>query len=253
MSRLLTGYAIYYNKVHHRVGHLFQNRYKSILCDRDEYMLPLIRYIHLNPVRARKINFGFLEKYLWTGHVEIIKENQNYKIIKREEVLGYFGGKKTTALSNYLAYVREGLEMKEDYSGGGLIRSAGGLQAIMDRRKDAREMSDERILGDGSFIKMAYKILDKEDKIKDTVHDRASLMKKISNYYNVDFEELKNIRNKNVRKGRSVAIYLLSKYCHQTITEAGALFGIKQSGASSAMRRGKDLCVKEKIEEVLFN
>jgi REP element-mobilizing transposase RayT len=49
MRRLLTGYAVSYN---HRHGHLFQNRYKSILCEEDSYLLELTRYIHLNPLRA---------------------------------------------------------------------------------------------------------------------------------------------------------------------------------------------------------
>jgi len=53
MRRLLTGYAMYFNRKHNRVGHLFQNRYKSILCQEDAYMLELVRYIHLNPLRAK--------------------------------------------------------------------------------------------------------------------------------------------------------------------------------------------------------
>jgi len=52
MRRLLTGYALSYNLRHHRCGHLFQNRYKSILCEEDPYLRELIRYIHLNPLRA---------------------------------------------------------------------------------------------------------------------------------------------------------------------------------------------------------
>ncbi|HOP40769.1 MAG TPA: transposase, partial [Geobacteraceae bacterium] len=52
MRRLLTGYAVVFNLRHERAGHLFQNRYKSIVCDSDAYLLELVRYIHLNPVRA---------------------------------------------------------------------------------------------------------------------------------------------------------------------------------------------------------
>ena len=52
MRRLLTGYAMGYNRRHRRVGHLFQNRYKSILCQEEPYFLELVRYIHLNPLRA---------------------------------------------------------------------------------------------------------------------------------------------------------------------------------------------------------
>lgn len=53
MRGLMTGYVGYFNRRYHRSGHLFQNRYKSILCDRDAYLTELVRYIHLNPVRAK--------------------------------------------------------------------------------------------------------------------------------------------------------------------------------------------------------
>ncbi|ALC15781.1 hypothetical protein DSOUD_0995 [Desulfuromonas soudanensis] len=52
MRRLLTGYAVSFNRRHKRCGHLFQNRYKSIVCEEEPYLLELIRYIHLNPLRA---------------------------------------------------------------------------------------------------------------------------------------------------------------------------------------------------------
>jgi len=52
MRRLLTGYAVNFNRRHKRFGHLFQNRYKSILCQEDLYLKELVRYIHLNPLRA---------------------------------------------------------------------------------------------------------------------------------------------------------------------------------------------------------
>jgi putative transposase len=53
MRRVLTGYAIGYNYKHRRSGHLFQNRFKSILCQEDPYLKELVRYIHLNPLRAK--------------------------------------------------------------------------------------------------------------------------------------------------------------------------------------------------------
>jgi putative transposase len=52
MRKLLTGYVVNFNRRHKRYGHLFQNRYKSIICEDDPYLLELIRYIHLNPLRA---------------------------------------------------------------------------------------------------------------------------------------------------------------------------------------------------------
>ena len=59
----LTGYAQAYNRRHQRHGHLFQNRYKSIVCEEDRYFVELLRYIHLNPLRARLVRtLGELER-----------------------------------------------------------------------------------------------------------------------------------------------------------------------------------------------
>lgn len=55
MRRLMTGYAMNFNKRYKRTGHLFQNRYKSVVCEEDPYLLELIRYIHLNPLRAKLV------------------------------------------------------------------------------------------------------------------------------------------------------------------------------------------------------
>ena len=69
MLKLLTGYAVTFNRRHRRVGHLFQNRYKSILCQEDSYLLELVRYIHLNPLRARLVNsMKQLDRYKYCGH-----------------------------------------------------------------------------------------------------------------------------------------------------------------------------------------
>ena len=61
MRKLLTWYAQYFNRRHKRIGHLFQNRYKSILCDEENYLLALIRYIHLNPVSIIKKHEGMID------------------------------------------------------------------------------------------------------------------------------------------------------------------------------------------------
>ncbi len=78
MRRLLTGHAMYFNRKHNRVGHLFQNRYKSILCQEDVYVLELVRYIHLNPLRAKTIpDLKFLDKYTYSGHAAIMGKKKN--------------------------------------------------------------------------------------------------------------------------------------------------------------------------------
>lgn len=252
MRRLLTGYALYYNKERKRAGHLFQNRYKSILCDSDDYLLPLIRYIHLNPVRVKKVVFTGLRRYPWTGHNEIMDRNKKERIIARDEVLSYFGKTESMAAKAYDEYIEDGIGQSEDYRGGGLIRSGGGLQAVLCQSRDEREMYDERILGDGGFVESVYNRLDIEDGLKTKIKDINKLLKRISDYYDISKVDLLQSWSKKVREARSVAIYISYKYMGLTITKIGKIFGIKQSGASSAMYRGKTLCANGKIEEKLI-
>jgi len=69
MRRFLTGYAIAYNRRHGRHGNLFQNRYKSTICEEDVYFRELVRYIHLNPLRSKLVrSLAELDRYVWCGH-----------------------------------------------------------------------------------------------------------------------------------------------------------------------------------------
>ena len=80
MRRLLTGYAVSFNKRHRRWGHLFQNRYKSILCQEETYLLELTRYIHLNPLRAGLVkSLSELDRYDYTGHCFVLGKREKKK------------------------------------------------------------------------------------------------------------------------------------------------------------------------------
>ncbi len=73
MRRLLTGYVVNFNRRHKRAGHLFQNRYKSIVCEQEPYLLEVSRYIHLNPVRGEIVpGLPALRRYPWTGHAALM-------------------------------------------------------------------------------------------------------------------------------------------------------------------------------------
>jgi len=127
MRRLLTGYALWFNRTHCRHGHLFQNRFKSILCQEDIYLLELVRYIHLNLIRARLVkDMDELDRYPYCGHSVIMgKVNNSWQ--DTEEVLGMFGEKVGAARRAYRAFVEKGIAegRRQDLTGGGLLRSAG--------------------------------------------------------------------------------------------------------------------------------
>ena len=155
MRKLLTGHALWYNRRHRRSGHLFQNRYKSILCQEDTYLLELVRYIHLNPLRARMVrDMTALDKYSFSGHGVIMGRNGN-NWQDSDAVLRLFGEKVSDARRQYRAFVEKGIALgkREDLIGGGLIRSHGGWANVKAmRRTKIFEKADERILGDGDFV-----------------------------------------------------------------------------------------------------
>lgn len=101
MQGLQQSYTQYYNRTHRKVGHLFQGRYKAIICDKDKYLLALIRYIHLNPVRAGLVRRP--EKYPYSGHRGYLI-NDTPKILEPGRVLRVLGGKK-----RYEKFVLDGI------------------------------------------------------------------------------------------------------------------------------------------------
>ena len=156
MRRLLTGYAVSYNLRHRRHGHVFQNRYKSIVCDGDSYFTELVRYIHLNPLRVELIkDLKELEKYPYCGHRTIVGTQRN-PWQDCASVLAQFGKRESEAKEAYRRFVAQGVALgrrPELVGGGGLIRSAGGwFEVRSQRQRGARQLSDERILGSGEFV-----------------------------------------------------------------------------------------------------
>ncbi len=155
MRRLLTGYVIGFNRRHGRRGQLFQNRYKSIICQEEIYLRELVRYIHLNPIRAGIIqSLDELRSFKYCGHSALMgKTKREWQ--DTDYVLGYFGKSKGKARKEYESFVKAGLDQgrREELTGGGLIRSLGGWTEAREVLKSGvHVMSDERILGDSDFV-----------------------------------------------------------------------------------------------------
>ena len=125
MRKLLTWYAQYFNRKHRRTGHLFENRYKSILCDQDNYLLALIRYIHLNPIRANIVTtVEQLDSYPWSGHRTLIGKAK-HPWMDVDYALSEFGATRRRAINEYRRFMQEGIAQGRlpELTGGGLIRS----------------------------------------------------------------------------------------------------------------------------------
>jgi putative transposase len=175
MRKLLTGYATGYNRRHKRHGHLFQNRYKSIVCEEEPYFLRLVSYIHLNPLRAGLVtSLEELERYPWSGHAVVLNRIR-HEWQDRGYVLGYFSQRESAARQGYLQFVAEEIDRgrQPELTGGGLIRSIGGWSEVKSlRKRQEKQYSDERILGSGEFVK---EILDDvEEAVKERLPAKAA-------------------------------------------------------------------------------
>ena len=107
MQVLQFRYTRYFNKRYRKVGHLFQGRYKAILCDKEAYLLELIRYIHLNPLRAGIA--GDPAEYPWTGHRGYLLKGKA-DLIDSGMVLSLFSRKRSLARKQYRQFVSDGMD-----------------------------------------------------------------------------------------------------------------------------------------------
>jgi REP element-mobilizing transposase RayT len=194
MRRLLTGYAVYFNRRYRRHGQLFQNRFKSVICQEDIYFKELVRYIHLNPVRAKVVdNIRELNEYPFCGHSALMgKFNRPWQ--QTDYVLKFFGHKVSDARKNYVQYVQSGFEQgrRPELTGGGLIRSPGGWKAskkIRSRGQD-RIKSDARILGDNDFVaqmlRQANEKLDRHYQLKSRGYDLTRVEERVMEIFGIE-------------------------------------------------------------------
>ena len=247
MRRLLTGYVVSFNRRHKRRGHLFQNRYKSIVCQEDIYLRELARYIHLNPVRAGIVkDLTQLNKYAYSGHSAIMgKVERPWQDVKY--VLGFFGKRIKSARNEYLSYVKAGYDQghREEFSGGGLIRSLGGWSEIAKTNVMAgiHTKSDERILGESTFVSdilsLANEKYERKYELKQRGYDLTRVAMKVSEIFNIEADEIlsKGKQQKKV-KARSLFCYWATNELGVSLTELAIKIGISVSAVGYSVERG---------------
>ena len=102
MQALQTSYTLYFNRRHGRTGHVFEQRYKAMLVDKDNYLLQVSRYIHLNAVEAKLAERP--QDYRWSSYGSYLK-GKGIAGSKAESVLDYFTGSKSRRVEQYREFV----------------------------------------------------------------------------------------------------------------------------------------------------
>ena len=222
MRRLLTGYAINFNLRHKRQGHLFQNRYKSIVCQEDSYLLELTRYIHLNPLRAGLVSdLKALHDYPWTGHSSLMNRiNRPWQ--QTDTLRSYFSDAKHKAIKQYEKYIQAGIPQgrRPELVGGGLIRSQGGWSQVLSLRKKGQQpQADDRILGNGDFVEQIWS--EAKDREKETLRWKAKV-KDLKTLANVVAKKI-GISESELRSAsrKSIVSYARRGFCWLAVGKMG--------------------------------
>ena len=211
MQGLQTAYTKYFNRKHRKVGHLFQGRYKAFLVEKESYLLELVRYIHLNPIRAKlEEKVG---EYPWTSHQQYLgMEKKALAKVEKEEILKMFGS--TSRVKAYSKFVLE----------------AGGEGF----REDFYETSGWQVLGDEGFeARMLAKVGERPAKPLRLRMGIQEIWTRIKGRERLKEEPYGHRRSRLMEE----AIWLAVEFGGASQTESARYFGIGQSGANNALKR----------------
>ncbi len=248
MQKLLTGHASYFNYKYDRAGHLFQNRYRSILVQADQYLLKLIRYIHLNPLQAGIVtSLEELERYPWTGHIGILFKGL-YPWQASEEVLDLLSGHRDEKITQYIKFIKEDESVpvvsdSELTEGSYLLGSKGLLSLEEAREQKIANHTQHRILGDINFARHIYsRIKDQQGSfLRNREHEHEiidKLLEFTKEYWGVSRTTLiSKGRSRASSRAREFMSYALVNQMGMSLVDTGRILNLSPQGVLSAARR----------------
>ncbi len=236
MQRLLTGHAVFFNKKYRRSGHLFQNRYKSILCRSDLHFLELVRYIHLNPLRAGLLDsMEQLEGYPYSGHRFLV--GRDPKIVTDawfdpSLVLMHFGSSMQEARQAYLTFVKGGLAGDAGVAAcAGPDFSASDLHVGGSVQKPDESAQNQDSKSTGTSVKPVSKI------------DVEFLVSEVCLNCSVTLDEIRSAtRRRCVTRARAVLAFRMSKEIGMTGSDIGRRLSVTRSAVSKMIANGGEIC-----------
>ena len=257
MRRLLTGYAVRFNRRHKRHGQLFQNRYKSIICQEDIYLRELVRYIHLNPLRAKVVDdIEKLDRFKYCGH-SVLMGNMACDWQETKYVFSYFGTSVSKGRRGYYNYIKAGIDQgrRPELVGGGLIRSLGGWAEAKKLRLKGQDRikGDERILGDSDFVMQvlseANERMDRRYELKSLGYTVETIEQRVLGLFQIGKEELYSKSRQKVRaEARSVFCYWAVCELGLEGTQMAKRLGMSQPGVAYAVKKGEKIVKQHHIQ-----
>lgn len=230
MQGITQSYTQYFNKRHTRVGHLFQGRYKAILCDKDSYLLELVRYIHLNPVRAKMVEKP--EDYRWSSHINYYI-GSTAGLVERDFVLHIFSRNMAKAVLAYKDFIAD--RISEGY------------------RRDLYKTKEQIFLGEEDFVQRVSKEIKREPSAQVGV-GLEEILTMVCNAYGVKMELFYNHSHKASRL-RFIATHLARKVAGIPLSRVADYLKRDPATLILGVNRirelmGKDATLKEEVLEL---
>ncbi|MBI5409002.1 MAG: transposase [Nitrospirae bacterium] len=185
-------YTMYFNRRHRTTGHLFQGRYKAILCDRDTYLLSLIKYIHKNPVRAKMVTKP--DDYKWSSHRCYAGKDKQNDIVDTDPVLRMFSEDKAASRRRYNDFLEDGIDVKKE---------------------DVYATVDQRVLGSEEFLGSVMEKYDGDITIekRGRAYTLAKIARGVENIKGVTIEQMrKQSKFAQISSARKLFILVAASY-----------------------------------------
>ena len=247
MRRLLTSYALFFNRRHRRAGHLFQNRYKSIICQEGPYLLELIRYIHLNPIRAGITkSLSELNLYPYAGHSALLGKT-HFDWYQPDVVLSYFGCAQKKAVEKYMKFVSDGFSMGENHIYVGSC--SGNLSESSERHLKERQITTRQILGAEDFIRSLQEHAEKEKQKEESQANIEELSERVAMMYSLKPKQISGRgRVGKVNEARALLAHLAVSYLGFSFADTARYLKVHRSTSARMAERGREIAKTVQVE-----
>lgn len=218
MQAFQTSYTRYFNRRHGRTGHVFEQRYKAFLVDRDAYLLQVSRYIHLNPVGAKVV--GRPQAYRWSSYRAYCTDRGSAGL-HRDVILGQFGGTLRQRVTQYRAFVEGALH-------------EGARWTLLPIRERA-------FVGDEDFVEAARRQGRGQRRPKEPAYGLGAITAAVAAVLGMTPEELRRpVRDARIQRARELFMYVARRYSPAPLREIIARLGVRDlATVSHGVRRAE--------------